>query len=643
MAELNFPKDRTELDPPGSGALQTGDEYKANGTTWIYDSVAGAWGSGGSGDSLSDLYLSKVNDDTAAGAITFEGKTTHEGGIKVDGGSPDAVGTGIYSQSGDGQNANFFIATEGQIHTSFVRDGSVTIGRSASTNVGLILEGQSTGSSSFSLSYNTSLNQRTDTDTYVGYAWSGGINSGVTVKNTSAFRVQSLAGENKGTCDNFKGFEIVGGAADWGTNTYGFYSELNAGTGTYGFYAAGNAPNYFAGLTEHASGISVTGDSSLIQITGNGTDTVLYNTSGHFRINRDGNQAMRIPDSQHMLFGNPGYRGDMNYRFGADMTSTAGEPHVCLDVAAVIQSGSAGTASAFNTKGTVVNAGANLDVLAGYYAYQPTISGTVSTSAAFYSNYNSGHNFYAAGSAPNYFKGQLEVRGSIFINNNQNFPGYNNTIVGCMIEAASGGNTSIFLSRDGAAVIRANRNSSDGSILEARKNGDQKGTIGVTNTNMTLGGLAGGPLILDEGADARLITTTEVITDASSVVQQLQPVKINGTRHGFAASALQPLFAEAVNGTAGATEAIGTLVDWDGTELETEVAEPSELTYTEEVETEGVTQMVSRTRSWTATGTRDIYQGVDQTKLIPLLTKSLQEALDKIETLETRLNDAGIA
>jgi len=35
--------------------------------------------------------------------------------------------------------------------------------------------------------------------------------------------------------------------------------------------------------------------------------------------------------------------------------------------------------------------------------------------------------------------------------------------------------------------------------------------------------------------------------------------------------------------------------------------------------------------------------GVDQTKLIPLITKALQEALEKIETLETRLSDAGIA
>jgi hypothetical protein len=45
------------------------------------------------------------------------------------------------------------------------------------------------------------------------------------------------------------------------------------------------------------------------------------------------------------------------------------------------------------------------------------------------------------------------------------------------------------------------------------------------------------------------------------------------------------------------------------------------------------------------TGTKDevdddgnpIYQGIDQSKLVPLLTAALQEALAKIETLETRL------
>ncbi|MBM4179755.1 MAG: hypothetical protein FJ211_10575, partial [Ignavibacteria bacterium] len=37
-----------------------------------------------------------------------------------------------------------------------------------------------------------------------------------------------------------------------------------------------------------------------------------------------------------------------------------------------------------------------------------------------------------------------------------------------------------------------------------------------------------------------------------------------------------------------------------------------------------------------------IYQGIDKSKLVPLLTAALQEAVAKIETLEARLTAAGI-
>jgi hypothetical protein len=54
---------------------------------------------------------------------------------------------------------------------------------------------------------------------------------------------------------------------------------------------------------------------------------------------------------------------------------------------------------------------------------------------------------------------------------------------------------------------------------------------------------------------------------------------------------------------------------------------------------------VSETLSVAVTGEKDavdeegnpIYQSVDQTKLIPLLTKALQEALTKIDSLEARI------
>jgi hypothetical protein len=50
------------------------------------------------------------------------------------------------------------------------------------------------------------------------------------------------------------------------------------------------------------------------------------------------------------------------------------------------------------------------------------------------------------------------------------------------------------------------------------------------------------------------------------------------------------------------------------------------------------------------TGTKDevddegnpVYQGIDQSKLVPLLTAALQEALQKIEDLETRLDAANL-
>ena len=47
---------------------------------------------------------------------------------------------------------------------------------------------------------------------------------------------------------------------------------------------------------------------------------------------------------------------------------------------------------------------------------------------------------------------------------------------------------------------------------------------------------------------------------------------------------------------------------------------------------------VTRNRTWTATGTTPKYQTVDQSKLIPILTKALQEALIEIDNLKARLD-----
>ncbi len=121
-------------------------------------------------------------------------------------------------------------------------------------------------------------------------------------------------------------------------------------------------------------------------------------------------------------------------------------------------------------------------------------------------------------------------------------------------------------------------------------------------------------------SDYRLKTDAQPMTGASARVQALNPVNFewiaDGTRvDGFLAHEAQAVVPEAVTGTKDAMrdeeyEVTPAVTDGDGN-----------------VVTEAVM------------GTRSVpdYQGIDQSKLVPLLTAALQEALTKIDALETRI------
>ena len=254
-------------------------------------------------------------------------------------------------------------------------------------------------------------------------------------------------------------------------------------------------------------------------------------------------------------------------------------------------------------------------------------------------------NFYAAGTAPNYFRGAITCSTDDDYGSSTLFTGTagtSNTTQGVLI-AQSG-------------LYRVSRDATNTQpLFELQRLGDTTGfviTFGqaenkcghIRTTNN--GGIQ---IVSDDGvdpvlvvnSDARVKTLTPFSGSAADVVSQLNP-GVNG----FIAHELQAQVSDAVTGTQDATEAIGTLADYDGTVLETEVTEPdaSELTYTEMVPDEHQTTAidgepkmveVTRTKTWAETGTKPVYQGVDQTKLIPLLTKALQEALERIEQLES--------
>ena len=243
------------------------------------------------------------------------------------------------------------------------------------------------------------------------------------------------------------------------------------------------------------------------------------------------------------------------------------------------------------------------------------------------------YNFYADGTAPNYFSGTVIV--SKDTNSTSEILG--GTKAGMYFNASTGGiainkddnNGNLNLMqcmRGGTATTRR--------FLDFRFSGTTNKLIGWIDATESA-------VAYRTTSDYRLKENIAPIISASDRVKQLNPctfnfIGVDETVEGFIAHEIQEVVPATTSGTKDETEAIGTLTDWDGTELETNVTEPEDLTYTEEVtDEEGVATQTVRTRSWSATGTRDVYQGVDQTKLIPLLTKALQEALDRIEELES--------
>jgi len=141
---------------------------------------------------------------------------------------------------------------------------------------------------------------------------------------------------------------------------------------------------------------------------------------------------------------------------------------------------------------------------------------------------------------------------------------------------------------DGAARLTFNRanTTNNSAVLKFQNNGSDVGEIVHSNTATAY----------STSSDYRLKEDILEMQDSISRVKALKPVnfawKIDGTRvDGFLAHEAQEVVPEAISGTKDA-------VDEDG--------QPD-------------------------------YQGIDQSKLVPLLTKALQESLTKIESLEARV------
>lgn len=174
------------------------------------------------------------------------------------------------------------------------------------------------------------------------------------------------------------------------------------------------------------------------------------------------------------------------------------------------------------------------------------------------------------------------------------------------------GNTSLFRTTggSGSGTALSCARTSNGIQISFHQSGSMVGSIYTTSTSTSY----------NTSSDYRLKEDVQPMTGASERVLALKPVnfawKADGTRvDGFLAHEAQAVVPEAVTGTKDAMH-----------DEEYELT-PAVLDDEGNVVTEAVM------------GTRQVpdYQGIDQSKLVPLLTAALQEALTEITDLKARV------
>jgi len=161
--------------------------------------------------------------------------------------------------------------------------------------------------------------------------------------------------------------------------------------------------------------------------------------------------------------------------------------------------------------------------------------------------------------------------------------------------------------------------------------------ITFQNDNGTVGSIAtsGSSTSYATSSDYRLKENVDYTWDATTRLKQLKPARFNFIADdtntlvdGFLAHEVSSVVPEAINGTKNETRSVSNAV----------------LSSTNELLAEGITQdewtagkddTYPSDSTWTASHTEPVMQGIDQSKLVPLLVKTIQELEARIVALES--------
>jgi hypothetical protein len=143
-------------------------------------------------------------------------------------------------------------------------------------------------------------------------------------------------------------------------------------------------------------------------------------------------------------------------------------------------------------------------------------------------------------------------------------------------------------------------------------------------------------------SDYRLKENVNYNFDATTRLKQLKPARFNfiaspnKTVDGFLAHEVQNIIPEAITGNKDQTLTKEKVVINSNGGVIAENIEQSDWEAGKILNEQGESQYPIDS-TWEASKIVPVYQGIDQAKLTPILTKALQEAIAKIESLEARL------
>jgi len=171
---------------------------------------------------------------------------------------------------------------------------------------------------------------------------------------------------------------------------------------------------------------------------------------------------------------------------------------------------------------------------------------------------------------------------------------------------------------DGSASVYIARGNDGRAITFFRNDGSNREVGNIT--------VATSSTAYNTSSDYRLKENVTYDWNATTRLKQLKPARFNWIEDetntlidGFLAHEAAEAVPESVTGVKDGTEVIGNITNSEGDTVQTGVTKP-------ETDDEGCT--------WTETGTRPVMQGIDQSKLVPLLVKTIQELEARITALE---------